>query len=79
LIEELKKHIEHFIKDPAIPSSIKKLEKLKEHSTENRHGSSDDKVYTQERLNAFVMAVELDKPDGWIFRWLGNANTSTVA
>lgn len=74
LIDELKKQIQPFIKDAAIVSNTQKLEVLKEHSTCARHGSLGDRAYTIERLLKFAQEVELDKPDGWIFRWLGKSS-----
>ena len=61
------------VKDAAILSTTQKLNVLKEHSTDARHGSLGGRAYTKERLIKFAQEVELDKPDGWIFRWLGRA------
>lgn len=74
LIAELKKQVQRFIKDAAIASNTQKLEVLKEHSTCARHGSLGGRAYTIERLLKFTQEVELDKPDGWIFRWLGKSS-----
>ena len=47
-----------------------KLLKLKVHSTDARHGKIGRK-YTIERLGEFLNEIEIDKLDGWIFKFLG--------
>lgn len=72
LIEGLQ--IKSLIKDAAILSTTQKLKVLEKHSTDARHGSLGVKAYSKERLIEFAQEVELAKPDGWIFQWLGNAS-----
>lgn len=57
-----------------IQSTTLKLKVLEDHSTDARHGSLGSKAYSKERLIKFAQEVELAKPDGWIFRWLGEAS-----
>lgn len=73
LIEALQ--INSLIKTAAtIQSTNLKLKVLEDHSTEARHGSLGSKAYSRKRLIKFAQEVELAKPDGWIFRWLGEAS-----
>jgi hypothetical protein len=66
--------IKSLIKDAAILTTTQKLKVLEEHSTDARHGSLGGKAYSKERLIKFAQEIELAKPDGWIFRWLGEAS-----
>ena len=68
------KQIQSLIKDAAILSTTQKLKVLEEDSTNARHGCLGGKAYSKERLMKFAQEVELGKPDGWIFRWLGEAS-----
>lgn len=73
LVEALQ--INSLIKNAAtIQSTNSKLKVLEDHSTEARHGSLGSKAYSKKRLIKFAQEVELAKPDGWIFRWLGEAS-----
>ena len=72
--KELRNKIQTRIKDAAQPRTIQNLGILSAHSTSARHGGSQ--AYTIQRLNQFARDVELDKPNGWIFRWLGNLPNS---
>ena len=67
--------IDSLIKSAAtILSTIPKLKVLEKDSSDARHGSLGGKVYSKKRLIKFAQEVELAKPDGWIFRWLGEAS-----
>jgi hypothetical protein len=67
--------IDSLIKNAAtILSTIPKLKVLEKDSTDARHGSLSGKAYSKQRLIKFAQEMELAKPDGWIFRWLGEAS-----